>query len=86
MNLSGPRMGVTFLSDGVVRKLSDCNIEVGSFVSHSASPAWPLQCHNRRHTEEGFNDENGTLLSGYSGSRVGRVRVPVGAAATGTDG
>lgn len=34
MNLSGPRIGATFLSDGVVRTLGDeHNIEVGSFVS-----------------------------------------------------
>lgn len=33
MSLSGPRIGVTFLSDGVARKLLENDIEVGSFVS-----------------------------------------------------
>ncbi len=34
MSLSGPRVGVTFLSDGITRKLrNDADLEVGSFVS-----------------------------------------------------
>jgi hypothetical protein len=32
-NLSGPRIGLTFLSDGIVDKLEDEDIDVGSFVT-----------------------------------------------------
>ncbi len=33
ISLSGPRFGATFLSDGILRKLDDNSIEVGSVVS-----------------------------------------------------
>jgi len=33
LSLSGPRVGLTFLSDGVLKKLKEDNIDVGSTVS-----------------------------------------------------
>ena len=39
-NLSGPRFGFTLLSDGVVEKLKERNIEVGSHVSQFG---WQLE-------------------------------------------
>ena len=42
VSLSGPRFGVTHLSDGVVKKLQDNHIKVGSFVSQFG---WQFEKH-----------------------------------------